>query len=459
MDVNYENNSITIFGKKAKLDAVISKFASISGDQLSHFLNNRSIKVPRKLHLLALLKVLNKKVKKLMTNSLSNDYFIRLQYYKEFSEEQYAILFNKIASDDEEAFLEYRYTFVNLLFLNNVALNFTDGEINYIRSINKEKLEDFNTYCHKIDSVCIDQEGDFDGISIDTCKTAFLKTAPAHEIRTIGKKYGYNVPSRLTKDQLLDYIKFTLDKKITKNELSTLSNMTLAQVNQFCEKIDAKMSSSLTKPELINYLFYMMDVNPLEKSSIKELIIPEDDAFIPLVFTVDLDAIPPFGRGEPKKLIHYEGEEQDLEDEIITLVEDDIETDVEETPEEENLDEPEENLDEPEENLDEPEEENLDEPEEEPVPEPEPEEEPVPEPEPEEEPEPIVEDAQPEPVAEEPVEEKFNQVSDLSSRENELYGSPKVENTGKGKVKLIVLSVLGLALIGLAAYIIITILK
>ena len=63
MEVNFDNNSIVIFGKKAKLDGVISKFVQLNGDQLSHFLKNRAIKVPRRLHLLALMKVLNRKVK------------------------------------------------------------------------------------------------------------------------------------------------------------------------------------------------------------------------------------------------------------------------------------------------------------------------------------------------------------------------------------------------------------
>ncbi len=331
MEVNFDNNSIVIFGKKAKLDGVISKFVQLNGDQLSHFLKNRAIKVPRRLHLLALMKVLNRKVKELRSTSLSADYFIRLQYYKDFTEEQYAILFDKIAKDDKEAFLEYRYNFVKLLFLNNVALDFNDGEINYIRSISKEKMESFVKYSWLVDQACVDQEGYFDGVLIKDAKKNLVNTAPVHEIRKIGKKYGVVVPERLNKDLFLEYIKDYLGKKMSEKDFESLSNMSLNQINEFCTKLKIEMSAQLTKSEAVTYMFYLLDKVKLEKSSIKSLVVPKE-GYTPLDFTVDLDLVDPFGKNEPKKIIHYEGEEEEDEAEKIVLTEDDYTAEAPEAP-------------------------------------------------------------------------------------------------------------------------------
>ena len=489
MEINFESNTIVIFGKKAKLDAVMSKFVQLNGDQLSHFIKNRAIKVPRKLHLLALMKVLNRKVKELNSNSLSLDYFQRLQYYKDFTEEQYAILFDKIASDDPEAFLEYRYNFVRLLFLNNVAFDFNDGEINYIRNISKEKMEKSIKYIRLIDLACVDQEDTFDGVLVSDAKKNLPITAPAHEIRTIGKKYGVSVPERLNKEQLLEYIQDYLGKKMAKKDFDALSKMSLNQISEFCKKLNIEMSSQLNKQELVTYLFYLIDKKKLEKSTIKELIIP--DEFKPLEFTVDIDSVNPFGNADPVKVIHYEGEDKEIEKEKIVLIEDKLENDVEVKEVNFNIEfdnlghgekpNPIENIKEVPEYLPVLSDDKFDfvgwfkdkeltmpvevkvelkenlvlfaKWEEKVI----------------EAPAPVVEEVKPLEPIEEPVEEPKEEIQeelkeelakeesekDFSATKNDLYGSKKVANAGKNKAKLIVLLSFLAILIGVLAYILI----
>ena len=88
MDINLEKGTVTIFGKTGKLDTLIRKFAMLSGEQVYHFLVNRGIQLPRKMNCLALISVLNKRIKFLNSKSLSKDYFTRLQYYNSFTEQQ-----------------------------------------------------------------------------------------------------------------------------------------------------------------------------------------------------------------------------------------------------------------------------------------------------------------------------------------------------------------------------------
>ena len=88
MDYIVEKNSIVLFGKNEKLDTLATKLASLNGKQVYSMFINRGIAVPRKINCLALMSVLNERLKTLHASELSKDYFLRLKYYNDFSEYQ-----------------------------------------------------------------------------------------------------------------------------------------------------------------------------------------------------------------------------------------------------------------------------------------------------------------------------------------------------------------------------------
>ncbi|MCR5231192.1 MAG: hypothetical protein K6B64_00925, partial [Acholeplasmatales bacterium] len=85
MEINYAKNQITLYGKVCKLDTLIKKLSSLSGEQMYHFLIDRTTQLPRRINCLAMISVLNNKIKFLHSNSLPKDYFAKLQYYASFS--------------------------------------------------------------------------------------------------------------------------------------------------------------------------------------------------------------------------------------------------------------------------------------------------------------------------------------------------------------------------------------
>lgn len=306
----FENNPI--------IDDVIRGFASLSGRQVKEMLLKREVKVPRRLSLYALFSVLNERIKFVKSNQLSNDYFIRLKYYKNFSEEQCYNLFMKIAKDPE-AFFAYRYNFFKLFLINNISLKLSLEELYYARNHETEAIEDFSKYYNLVTSALVEQENSLDGIDKDTFKEVIPESAPATEIRQIAKKNGLIIPARLNKSQLIEYIEEYA--KANPNKVSidgNLNEMSLKEIDEFCKQNDIKMSAALTKTEIVTYLFFLLR-NEIEHSKIKEIYISKE--FIPLDFSVDLDKVDPFGKGEGVKVIHYKGEDLDnYRQEIIPIM-------------------------------------------------------------------------------------------------------------------------------------------
>ena len=124
MDINLEKGTVILFGKANKLQTLINKFASLSGEQAYSFFINRGIQLPRLINVMALRSVLNDRIKWINSNTLSKDYFTRLKYYPHFTEQQLYNLFIAICND-EESFQLYRENLFRLVLLNfNILILF-----------------------------------------------------------------------------------------------------------------------------------------------------------------------------------------------------------------------------------------------------------------------------------------------------------------------------------------------
>ena len=69
MNVDLEKGTITIYGKAIKIDALVKKISTFSGQQLSGFLDSRNIKLARAMNIIALRTALNDKIKFLHSKS------------------------------------------------------------------------------------------------------------------------------------------------------------------------------------------------------------------------------------------------------------------------------------------------------------------------------------------------------------------------------------------------------
>lgn len=164
-------------------------------------------------------------------------------------------------------------------------------------------------------------------------------TATNQEIILIGEKYGITVPERLQKDEYVGYIKYYLSKqgRLTEEADQVLDEMSINGLSIYAKREGIPMQPAMSKDDLVTYLFYILEQCEIPYSTVTQIVYDES-IYKPLEFTIDLSAITPFGNGEAKKIIHYQGEEADEEEfnKMLDLINNPVEI-VEEQEEEVEL--------------------------------------------------------------------------------------------------------------------------
>ena len=309
--MEFSNNKevLTIFDKRGKVSTLATKLAALSGKQIKEFFDIRINKIPRQLNRLALMKVLNNKIQTLNSLSLPKDMFVKLQSYKDFTEFQMQTLFEKIG--DNEDFLQYRINLWTLILRNYDVLNLMDGEVQHLTRIKKLPMDDFSSYNRALFESSLDVNKCFDGVPFKRIEEIFNNTFSSEELRRISEKYGFNIPTRLKKTEFSDLLKQILKskKKLTVALSKEIDEMTVVQLNSLCEVHEVTLSSNLKKNELIFLLLFLIKKNKLSTSEITG--ISDNWDISPLEFTVDIDKIDNFGRGEAKEVIILPQEEQE----------------------------------------------------------------------------------------------------------------------------------------------------
>ena len=227
--------------------------------------------------------------------------FTKLQSYKDFTEFQLQTLFEKIC--DDEDFLQYRINLWTLILRNHEVINLLDGEVQYLSKVKKLKVEDFSSYNRFLFEVSEDVNKCFDGVQSKKLEEIFNNTFSSDELRRLAEKYGFTISQRLKKDEFSDYLKQILKskKKLTAALSKEIDGMTVVQLNSLCQVHEVTLSSNLKKHEIIYLLLFLIKKNKLATSEIKG--ISDTWGITPLEFTVDLDKIDNFGRGEAKEVI------------------------------------------------------------------------------------------------------------------------------------------------------------
>ena len=307
--MEFSNNKqyVTVFDKRGKVETLATKFAALSASQIKGFFKERENKIPRILNMLALMQVLNDKIPTLNSHSLPKDAFFKLQFYKDFSEFQLQTLFEKIC--DDEDYLKYRVNLWTLIIRNKDVVNLQDGEAQYLSRVKKLPVEDFSEYNRTIFEVCEDVNRQFDGVPTKKIEESFNNTYSSDELRRLAEKYGFDIPQRLKKTEFTEFVKQILKskRKLTVALGKEIDDMTVVQLNSLCEVHEITLSSNLKKNEIIFLLMFLIKYNKLTTSELKG--ITDDCGISPLEFTVDLDSVDNFGRGEAKEVIKLPSEE------------------------------------------------------------------------------------------------------------------------------------------------------
>ena len=310
MEYNESKKVVTIFGKNEKLDTLANRLSNLSGDQVYSMFSNRGIAVPRRLNCLALYSVINQRLKNIHASELSKDYFYRLKYYKEFSESQLINLFSLICKTNEE-FKLYRVNLFKLIIINYVGLNLNDGEIKYLKDLRKLSVESFDVYSSFISAMCHEQTNTFDGQDFKVLEDCLINSATSSEIVSLALKYGLNVPTKLKKNEIVDNIYEYYDKqgKLTIELKNEIENKNIAELNAFCKSKKLPFSSSMTKTEMVYYLFYNLSNCEIVTTSMNRIEAP--DEFLPLDITIDMQAFKGFNACDDRRIVLYPGCDDD----------------------------------------------------------------------------------------------------------------------------------------------------
>jgi hypothetical protein len=311
MEVDFDKGVISIYGKQQKISSLVRSLASLSGNQVYYFFMNREIKIPKVLNVMSLQAVLNKKIKFLNSESLSKDYFKKLEYYRYFTEYQLYDLFMKIANDPV-SFKEYREALFYVIIYNYLKLNLNDGELTYLKNLRKGKTESFSEYFDYISSCSLELDDTFDGVSIADLEFNLADSASKEMIQTIAGRHGIELPSVLSIDEYLEYISYSLRMQGAYNDaiIDELKNMSVEQLESYSERVGIKMKTHLNEKMMTDYLMYILQQVSLETTPIDKIYCSHE--YLPLEFSIDYDVLNDLSVTKGR-VIHYEGEDEDTE--------------------------------------------------------------------------------------------------------------------------------------------------
>lgn len=298
---------VVIFNKRMGLETIVSKLALLSGEQIKKFFFDRATKIPRKMNAMALTSALNERIKTLDSHSLTKDAFAKLESYASFTEFQLQSLFEKVGTDED--YYLYRKNLWKLLIRNHVGIGLQDGEVTRLINTKKYKIESFTEFSKNINEVSLDTAKEFDAYPKIKLEELLRNNFSLDEVHLLGKKYGFDIPVRLKKDDLLVYVKEMMKakRKLTLVLQRQLNAMTITQLNEFCVLQDLGISSSMKKEEFINLFLFL--IKQAKYPTIEANTIIGQDIAEPLKFRVDLDVVDNFKRGIPKKVIYLESED------------------------------------------------------------------------------------------------------------------------------------------------------
>ncbi|MDE6946883.1 MAG: hypothetical protein K2P14_06860 [Anaeroplasmataceae bacterium] len=308
MEYIEDKEIIVIFNKRMGLDTVASKLALLNGEQIKKFFMERTVKIPRKLNAMALTSALNESIKMLNSHSLTKDAFSKLENYANYTEFQLQNLFEKIGS--QEDYFLYRKNLWKLLIRNHIGINLLDGEVTRLINTKKYAMDSFINFEKAIFEVTLDLAKEFDAYPASKFEELLKLSFSQEEIRILALKYGFDIPARLKKDDLLQYVRAMMKarRKLTLALQRELKDMTIVQLNTFCQLQNLGISSNMKKEELIALFLFLARQAKFPKIEAKNLL--GMSFTMPLKFRVDMDVIDNFKRGVPKKVILLEEEEQ-----------------------------------------------------------------------------------------------------------------------------------------------------
>ncbi|MFA5660336.1 MAG: hypothetical protein WC968_02940 [Bacilli bacterium] len=220
-----------------------------------------------------------KLVSKVAEKGLSNDFFARLDYFEDSPVTVLENLFEKMVKIQPEMIDDY---LEDMWLFALQVISGKDGVLHelYYKSLKaKTSKIVLKELFPLINSVFDDEVGDLDGVHVKTFVEKAANSATIKELREIALKKNVNLPTSLTRQDMIDNIVALLPSVTKAKDLphivEDVKEMTIAELKAFIEKYKLDVPTELHKRDLSELLVKNYTPNNIAVVSEPIFVLPE----------------------------------------------------------------------------------------------------------------------------------------------------------------------------------------
>lgn len=242
---------IIVEKRKIELSKFVDSLTVIPSFEIVKYLKTKEVKLPKYFHRSLIKKMVTLDVySRRKTAELSDKY----KYFDDFTIFQLEHLANDFNIDIDVT--EYKRDFWNVFIRNRHEFNMNDLEFvrldNLIVKYTTAPQESYTEFKTIMKELLYEPKGYFDGVPIETVKKSLSEVATIQELKDLGSRYGIDVPRRISKEELIEFIGIVIE--LDANEKMLLESMSALEVERYARDKDISMSIDLKKQDMVQYI-------------------------------------------------------------------------------------------------------------------------------------------------------------------------------------------------------------
>ena len=287
-----EEEKLTLSSGEFVVSELASRIKAIPAAELLKFFKDRNLSFDRRVRMAAMRTALRPFVLKTRYECLTLDSRLnyRLLWFNVFSEYQMSIFFSQF--DDEKMQTSYAEDLFSHMIYSlaeddkneMVLVEFIELADKYQKSVGKRIKIDPDKLNAQMEELFIDLEGMLDGLEMKDFRPILYNSATKDQLIGLGKKYGIEVPNKLSGDGLREYVRGMLEVSglLTPENEETCKSGRSTDIKALAAANDIKIAIELNKKQVIEFILQRasttkgMYVLP-ESESVYEMSIPSND--------------------------------------------------------------------------------------------------------------------------------------------------------------------------------------
>ncbi len=260
------NSIIVLNGKKTSSRDILKALIHLPGYEISAHFQMRGTFIPAKKVRKIVKSYCDQKLPALLTQKfLPAELQDKLKYYNSYTLFQYCNLIQTSAMDVDLKVVRYRLW--EYLLANRDKYDLQEFDIlklintayGYVNKI----CEPFLGFYHGLVPSLADYEGEVDGVDVSLLDDALINGASNGELRNFAKNNGIPVPSRITKEQMID--KLISQIKVSAKVIEEIKLYSAIRLEQFAKENGCSVSSELKKEDIIDIIYDNFERVTIEK--------------------------------------------------------------------------------------------------------------------------------------------------------------------------------------------------